>query len=64
MFADLGKDWATGPPNDFNTYIPMMYGVDLKLVDDFAINLYANDHNVIDRPLDMIDNSKPLSVTQ
>ena len=55
MLTDLGKDWASGPPNDFDTFIPMNYGVTITLT-DYELNLYANDHNIIDRPLDTKDN--------
>lgn len=49
MFADLGKDWSTGPPSDYNTFTPMIYMVDLDL-HHYNINLYVNDHNIIDKP--------------
>lgn len=55
MLSDLGRDWASGPPNDYNTFIPMLYGVQLSF-SVFELNLYANDHNIIDRPLDKRDN--------
>ena len=55
MFTDLGRDWSSGPPHDFNTYLPMIYGVKLAL-NNFELNLYANDHNVIDKPLSKDDN--------
>ncbi|KAI0633565.1 hypothetical protein C8Q77DRAFT_1157760 [Trametes polyzona] len=50
MFTDLGKDWSTGPPSDYNTYTPMIYMVDLDM-HNYEINLYVNDHNIIDKPL-------------
>ncbi|KAL1942384.1 hypothetical protein VTO73DRAFT_5986 [Trametes versicolor] len=49
MFADLGKDWSTGPPSDYNTFTPMIYMVDLDL-HNYNTNLYVNDHNIIDKP--------------
>ena len=57
MLTDLGRDWASGPPNDLDTFIPMNYGVTITLT-DYELNLYANDHNIIDRPLDRRDNGK------
>lgn len=57
MFTDLGKDWASGPPSDYNTFIPMLYGVNLTF-NDFELNFYANDHNIIDRPLDRKENGE------
>lgn len=58
MFTDLGKDWSSGPPSDFNTFVPMIYGLSVSFQGGFDINLFANDHNVIDRPSDKQDNSK------
>lgn len=55
MLNDLGKDWSSGPPNNFNTFVPTTYGVNL-ILSEFELNLYANDHNIIDRPLDERDN--------
>ncbi|KAG5639402.1 hypothetical protein H0H81_002934 [Sphagnurus paluster] len=50
MFIDLGKDWTTGPPTDYQRFIPMVYTFELEL-HHFELNLYANDHNIIDKPL-------------
>ena len=49
MFTDLGKDWPAGPPSDYYRFIPVLYAVDLELR-TFELNLYANDHNIIDKP--------------
>ena len=57
MLTDLGKDWASGPPSDFKTFIPMIYGINI-IFNDFELNFYANDHNIIDRPLDKRENSE------
>jgi hypothetical protein len=57
MFADLGKDWASGPPADFQTWVPMIYSVNLELR-NLELNLYANDLNIIDKPLVKDDNSE------
>ncbi len=57
LFTDLGKDWSSGPPSDFNTFVPTIYGVSLSFQGGYDINLFANDHNVIDRPSDKQDNS-------
>ncbi|KXN92475.1 Protein CSF1 [Leucoagaricus sp. SymC.cos] len=50
MFTDLGKDWASGPPNDWQRWAPTIYSVNLSLF-RYEINLYANDQNIIDKPL-------------
>lgn len=55
MLVDLGKDWSSGPPSDFRTFVPISYGVCISC-SDYVLNLYANDHNVIDRPLEEREN--------
>ncbi|KAF9465079.1 hypothetical protein BDZ94DRAFT_1351083 [Collybia nuda] len=50
MFTDLGKDWTTGPLADYQRFIPMIYAFELQL-HHFELNMYANDHNIIDKPL-------------
>jgi hypothetical protein len=58
MFTDLGKDWTTGPPSDYQRFIPMIYAFELEL-HHFELNLYANDHNIIDKPLVRDENGMP-----
>ncbi|KAG6903050.1 hypothetical protein C0995_007483 [Termitomyces sp. Mi166 len=50
MFIDLGKDWTTGPPSDYQRYIPMIYAFEIVL-HHYELNVYVNDHNIIDKPL-------------
>ncbi|KAI0058067.1 hypothetical protein BV25DRAFT_1994498 [Artomyces pyxidatus] len=50
MLTDLGKDWSTGPPSNYYTWVPMRYVVDLDFR-NYEINTYVNDHNIIDKPL-------------
>ncbi|KAF9070624.1 hypothetical protein BDP27DRAFT_1401949 [Rhodocollybia butyracea] len=50
MFTDLGKDWSSGPPHDYKRFIPMIYQFELDM-HHYELNLYANDHNIIDKPL-------------
>ncbi|GLB37483.1 putative fermentation associated protein [Lyophyllum shimeji] len=50
MFIDLGKDWATGPPSDYQCFIPMIYALEFGM-HHYEVNMYANDHNIIDKPL-------------
>ncbi|KAF5370617.1 hypothetical protein D9758_002040 [Tetrapyrgos nigripes] len=50
MFTDLGKDWAAGPPSDYHRFVPMVYQVGIDM-HHYQIQLYANDHNIIDKPL-------------
>ncbi|KAF6761220.1 hypothetical protein DFP72DRAFT_34729 [Ephemerocybe angulata] len=50
MFTDLGKDWSSGPPTDWQKFIPMVYQAQIEL-HHYELNLYLNDHNIIDKPL-------------
>ncbi|KAF8630636.1 hypothetical protein AX15_002787 [Amanita polypyramis BW_CC] len=49
MFADLGKDWTSGPPHDYRRFIPVIYVIDFDM-HQYNLNLYLNDNNIIDRP--------------
>ncbi|KAJ7084454.1 hypothetical protein B0H15DRAFT_940059 [Mycena belliarum] len=49
MFTDLAKDWTAGPPSDHHRFVPTSYAVELEL-HHFELNLYVNDHNIIDKP--------------
>lgn len=49
LFTDLGKDWSSGPPNDFDKWIPIRYALNLSL-NDFDVKLYLNDQNLITNP--------------
>ena len=57
MFTDLAKDWASGPPSDWQRWVPMIYQAKLEL-HHYELNLYLNDHNIIDKPLLREENSK------
>jgi len=57
MFTDLGKDWASGPPTDYQKFIPMIYGFKLEM-HHFEMNLYANDQNIVDKPLIKEENGR------
>ncbi|KAF9475774.1 hypothetical protein BDN70DRAFT_996181 [Pholiota conissans] len=50
MFTDLGKDWVSGPPTDYQKFIPMIYLFRLEM-HHFELNCYANDQNIVDKPL-------------
>ncbi|KAH9930383.1 hypothetical protein B0H21DRAFT_878964 [Amylocystis lapponica] len=56
MLTDLGKDWSAGPPGDYNRFIPMVYAINVDL-HNYEINMYVNDHNIIDKPLIREDNT-------
>ncbi|KAG2150597.1 hypothetical protein DEU56DRAFT_37144 [Suillus clintonianus] len=50
MFTDLARDWTFGPPTECNIFVPTVYTLELDL-HHFELNLYANDQNIIDKPL-------------
>jgi hypothetical protein len=50
MFTDLSKDWASGPPANYDRFVPMLYKVEIDMV-NYELNTYVNDHNIIDKPL-------------
>lgn len=50
MFTDLSKDWASGPPSSPERFIPIVYKVEVDM-QNYEINTYVNDHNIIDKPL-------------
>ncbi|KAG2345485.1 hypothetical protein BDR05DRAFT_880204 [Suillus weaverae] len=50
MFTDLTRDWTFGPPTEWNLFVPTIYMLELDL-HHFELNLYANDQNIIDKPL-------------
>jgi hypothetical protein len=56
MFTDLTRDWTSGPPAGWNCFVPTIYVFELDL-HQFELNLYANDQNIIDKPLVKGENS-------
>jgi hypothetical protein len=61
MFIDLGKDWAAGPPADYQRFTPTVYALEFEM-HHFELNMYANDHNIIDKPLIRDENCKLIPV--
>ncbi|CAE6438798.1 unnamed protein product [Rhizoctonia solani] len=69
LVSDIVKDWTSIPlpPNsveeakqldaeEYNRFIPIIYSLGVTL-ENYRIDLYANDHNIIDWPLSHVDNS-------
>ncbi|CAE7120149.1 unnamed protein product [Rhizoctonia solani] len=69
LVSDIVKDWvsASSPPEsveeakrldteEYNRFIPIIYSLEVAL-ENYRIDLYANDHNIIDWPLSHVDNS-------
>ncbi|KAI6121684.1 hypothetical protein F5141DRAFT_529930 [Pisolithus sp. B1] len=50
MVTDLSRDWITGPPTEWYQFIPTVYTFEVDLF-HFNLNLYANDQNIVDKPL-------------
>ncbi len=57
MFSDLGRDWLSGSPTDYQKFIPMNYDFQLDM-QHYEANFYVNDHNIIDRPLIREENGR------
>ncbi|KAL0956539.1 hypothetical protein HGRIS_002680 [Hohenbuehelia grisea] len=56
MVTDLVRDWTTGPPHDYYRFVPMIYSLELEM-HRYEANFYANDQNIIDKPLIKDDNA-------
>ncbi|KAH7888759.1 hypothetical protein F5I97DRAFT_2055646 [Phlebopus sp. FC_14] len=56
MFSDLSRDWTTGPLTEWHHFVPTVYSFELAL-HHFDLDLYANDQNIIDKPLIKDENS-------
>lgn len=61
MLTDLSRDWVSGPPTDFQKFVPMIYVFRLEL-HHYEWNLYVNDHNIIDKPLLRDENGKVVNL--
>lgn len=59
LLTDLSKDWSSGPPTEYNRFVPITYVIRLAFK-NFTIGLYLNDHNVIDYPLVDEQNSQSI----
>ncbi|KAG9100753.1 hypothetical protein FS749_013050 [Ceratobasidium sp. UAMH 11750] len=63
LLSDLIKDWTSSSPCDapedaeeYERFIPIIYNLRVVL-ENYRLDLYANDHNIIDWPLSHVDNS-------
>ncbi|GAA5833329.1 hypothetical protein JCM11251_005205 [Rhodosporidiobolus azoricus] len=56
LFADVAKDWTSGPPGDYDHFVPFLYEMNIE-VRDYVIQLYVNDHNIINNPTTAEDNT-------
>ncbi|KAI6157760.1 hypothetical protein BKA82DRAFT_130576 [Pisolithus tinctorius] len=56
MVVDLLRDWTSAPPTEWYQFIPTVYVFEVDLF-HFDLNLYANDQNIVDKPLVKDDNT-------
>ncbi|CCX30950.1 Similar to Protein CSF1; acc. no. Q12150 [Pyronema omphalodes CBS 100304] len=56
LLTDLATDWTSGPAAEYWTFVPMVYGVNLRL-HDTEILLNVNERNIIDNPSSLEDNA-------
>ncbi|KZS98640.1 hypothetical protein SISNIDRAFT_422603, partial [Sistotremastrum niveocremeum HHB9708] len=56
LLTDLGKDWTSGPPPDFDLWFPTTYVVQIAF-SDYELRTFVNDHNIIDYPQMMDENA-------
>ncbi|KAG8747816.1 hypothetical protein FRC10_011261 [Ceratobasidium sp. 414] len=68
LLTDLIKDWTSRSPYDapedakrsnaeeYERFVPIVYNLRVVL-ENYRLDLYANDHNIIDWPLSHVDNS-------
>ncbi|KAG9100936.1 hypothetical protein FRC07_010370, partial [Ceratobasidium sp. 392] len=68
LLTDLVKDWTSNTPPDslehakklsveeYERFVPVIYNIQVVL-ENYRLDLYANDHNIIDWPLSHVDNS-------
>ncbi len=56
LLTDLVSDWASGPPEDFHTFVPYRYVLHLHFR-DCKIFINSNDSNIINNPSDVDDNT-------
>ncbi|EAW14366.1 putative fermentation associated protein (Csf1) [Aspergillus clavatus NRRL 1] len=55
LLTDLVSDWASGPPQDYFTFVPFTYTLSLSF-DNIKLYINVNDLNIISNPSDLDDN--------
>lgn len=56
LFTDVAKDWTSGPPGSYEHFVPYVYVMNFTL-SDYSLRLFVNDHNIINNPATIEDNS-------
>lgn len=69
LLTDIMGDWTSASPlpdssdakrlktEEYERFVPTTYDIGLSL-DSYRLDLYANDHNIVDWPLSHLDNCK------
>lgn len=57
LLSDVAKDWTSGPPGDYEHFVPFLYALNVKIT-EYALRLFVNDHNIINNPTTIEDNSE------
>ncbi|EJT99737.1 hypothetical protein DACRYDRAFT_101324 [Dacryopinax primogenitus] len=55
LIQDLIRDWNSTPASEYAVFVPTRYELSLRLR-EYTLNLYANDFNVVSKPLSAEDN--------
>ncbi|SCV73833.1 BQ2448_6263 [Microbotryum intermedium] len=56
LLTDVAKDWTSGPPGDYDHFIPFVYSLKFGLT-DYVLRLFVNDHNIISNAVIDDDNA-------
>ena len=56
LLIDLIDDWTSGPQNSYHTFVPFTYMLKFQLT-NFKLFLNVNDHNIINNPSDVEENT-------
>ncbi|ORY77194.1 hypothetical protein BCR35DRAFT_353168 [Leucosporidium creatinivorum] len=56
LLSDVAKDWTSGPPGDYEQFVPFLYAMNFKIT-DYTLRLFVNDHNIINNPTTIEDNT-------
>ena len=55
LLTDLISDWGSGPPQDYYTFVPFIYKLNLSF-SNIKLFVNVNDLNIISNPSDLDDN--------
>lgn len=55
LVSDIAKDWTSGPPGNYEHFVPFVYAFNLTII-DYTLRLFVNDHNIINNPSTLEDN--------